>query len=82
MIRVLEDLTSTTPPPSNPSVLKRWPICLRKASDSRMVVRGSEMLGFNQKEVLLGAFMAKSRRGSQWEKADDKAAFLLSQYTN
>lgn len=35
---------------------------LRKASDSRIVVRETDTLGFNQKGVLLGAFMERADR--------------------
>lgn len=71
---------STTNPLANASVFKQESMCLRKAKD-RTVGRETGALGFNQ-EAVLGAFTERADKRSQWKKADNKPAFLFSQYTN
>lgn len=50
-------------------------MCLRKASDSRTVVRESDMLGFNQ-ELLRGAFMARADRVHNGKRQTRNQPFL------
>ena len=59
MVSILEDLTSTTNPLSNPTVHPQVVAHVPQANDSRMIVRESDTPGVNWEELLLEAFMAE-----------------------
>ena len=53
MVSILEDLTSTTNPLSNPTIHPQVVAYVSQASDSRMIVRESDTPGVNWEELLL-----------------------------
>ena len=59
MVSILEDLTSTTNPLSNPTIHPQVVAYVSQASDSRLIVRESDTPGVNWEELLLEAFMAE-----------------------
>ena len=63
MISILEDLTSTTNPLSNPTVHPQVVAHVPQASDSRMIVRESDTLGLTR-----SCSSKHSWQSSQWKK--------------